>query len=78
MTLEFRCSAVWVAGCWSGSDVELHKVHCVHTSTSQLEEMVLLSWFRVLLSWFLFMVTIQARDRPGRVNNMHKMFLISI
>ena len=34
--------------------------------------------FRVLLSWFLFMVTIQARDRPERVNNMHKMFLISI
>lgn len=37
MTLEFHCSAVWVAGCWSGSDVELHKVHCIHTSTSQLE-----------------------------------------
>lgn len=35
--------------------------------------------FGVLLSGFLIMVTTNyARDRPGRINKMHKMLLISI
>lgn len=68
-----RCSAVWVAGCWSrNAQMWSYPSFFAPTDLLQLN-------FEVVLSSFLLMVTPNhARGWPGSMNKMHKMFLISI